>query len=484
MKDNQIKMEGEAMESTAQTIKPCDPAIKRRIVFTDWRFVNPGWFNWVDAKGNAHGTAESFGPGELFFRPDNSPYGIRIVAQNPKRVGPLIEPERRWETMNIQIQTVIYEDGRYRAWGLCNPLLPKILTKHFWSYFESEDGYVWKRPNLGTFEFEGSKDNNIILEAGWENRSVFVDPSAPSEERYKMVIGDRSEGVCGAVSPDGVHWTELSKPILKDPNDSLNIAYYDEQLCKYVLYHRKWVHGRRAIGRTESDNFRQFPPSEVILEGILADFPPSVDLYTNCKTTIPGASDLHLLFPAVYHRDIDIGSIAIAASQNGKFWHFLPGSPIMTPTPFGEWDGGWFTASPNLLELPDGNFALPYAASNLPHKYPRGKMRVKLGLALWPKGRIVALEASERGEFTMLPITPGGHRLHINAATERAGSILIEVADVPGRSFADAEPIIGDQYRKLVTWNGQSDLGYKEEEQIVLRFRMRKAKIFSLDFVD
>jgi len=353
----------------------------------------------------------------------------------PKRVGPVIEPERPWETMNIQIQTAIYEDGRYRAWGLCNPLLPKILTKHFWCYFESADGYVWKRPNLGIFEFDGSKDNNIVLEAGWENRSVFIDPSAPSAEKYKMVIGDRSEGVCGAISPDGLHWIELSEPILKDKNDSLNIAYYDKGLRKYVLYHRKWVNGRRAIGRSESDNFRHFPHSEVILEGILADFPPFVGLYTNCKTTIPGAPDQHLLFPAVYHRDIDMGSIAIAASHDGRFWHFLPGLPIMKPASFGEWDGGWFVTSPNLLELTDGSFALFYSASNLPHKYPRGQMRVKPGLAVWPKGRIVALEAPELGEFTMLPITPVGRKLHINAVTERAGSILVEVAGMSGRTF-------------------------------------------------
>jgi hypothetical protein len=64
---------------------------------------------------------------------------------------------------------------------------------------------------------------------------------------------------------------------------------------------------------------------------------------------------------------------------------------------------------------------------------------------------------------------PPGNRLRINAVTRRVGEILVEVCarnpgctnlqPLPGRSFADATPVGGDQFRSLVTWKGGEDLG-------------------------
>jgi hypothetical protein len=75
----------------------------------------------------------------------------------------------------------------------------------------------------------------------------------------------------------------------------------------------------------------------------------------------------------------------------------------------------------------------------------------------------------------------------INALTLRGGSVLVEVTDagrrpVPGRSFEDCKPIIGDQYRSVVTWKGGDDIGVPEGTPICLRFKLDQAKIFFLDF--
>ncbi|MBC7287305.1 MAG: hypothetical protein H5T86_04510 [Armatimonadetes bacterium] len=216
-------------------------------MFTDWRFIDPGWFSWVDAQGQARGIGESWAPDALFFRPVNSPYGIRLIAQPPETVGPLIEPDRPWERLGIWLATIIYENGVYRAWALCweEWAKPPCLT-----YFESRDGYTWECPNLGIHEYGGNKDNNILLLDSPGNKAVFVDRAGPAEERYKMVLGDMPGGVRGAVSPDGLHWTLLPEPILEGACDSQNIGYYDEQLRKYVIYRRLWVNDRRAVGRS------------------------------------------------------------------------------------------------------------------------------------------------------------------------------------------------------------------------------------------
>ena len=109
------------------------------------------------------------------------------------------------------------------------------------------------------------------------------------------------------------------------------------------------------------------------------------------------------------------------------------------------------------------------------------------GYALWPKGRLIALEAPDRGEFSTAIIMPPGRKLRINAVTQRAGNIRVEVAgmdgkSIPERSFADATPIIGDQHWTPVTWKRKDDLGHKDGNPIMLRFRMDKAQIFGLEF--
>jgi hypothetical protein len=74
----------------------------------------------------------------------------------------------------------------------------------------------------------------------------------------------------------------------------------------------------------------------------------------------------------------------------------------------------------------------------------------------------------------------------------RAGSILVEVCalnpgcvdlkPIEGRSFEECTPIIGDQYRTLVTWKGGEDMGVPVGQPVALRFRMNRAKIFALEF--
>ena len=54
---------------------------------------------------------------------------------------------------------------------------PKKAThREVTCYAESRDGVNWSKPNLGLFEFNGSKDNNIVLDglghiASWRSRT-------------------------------------------------------------------------------------------------------------------------------------------------------------------------------------------------------------------------------------------------------------------------------------------------------------------------
>lgn len=489
----------------------------KRLVFTNWLFVRQGTFAWIDASGKNVSVKGSEGPWGASFTRSDFPHGIKLTARRSKQISVTLRPGNIGGDAHPGF-TLMKDGAVYRAWE----------GDH---YFESDDGYNWKAPKLG---IAGAKDDNQ-LSFSLGGGTVFLDPAGPPEERYKWVVCDtfsdqqvaelkkkrpldweprafrkdvgHAYGVGGAVSPDGIKWTKIPEPLVIEHTDTQVTGYYDRRLKRYVVYTRTysiwprsgkfqadpnqqlpwWNSGRRAIGRTESEDFRRFPVSEVILEPS-PSMAPSDLLYTNCYTTIPGAPDLHLMFPALWTaaKD-DTTSHLLASSIDGRVWNYVPGPPVIETANFGEWDGGCIFALPNLVELADGDWALPYTGYNFPHKYPRGQLQTRAGYALWPKGRLIALEADELGEFATVGIIPPGRKLRINAVTKRAGSIRVEVAGmsgqaIAGRSFEDSAPIAGDQFKAPVTWKGGDDLGHKEGDPIVLRFKMDRAQIFGLDF--
>ena len=504
------------------------PLLGSRIVFTTWYFVYPGKPDWRNASGNSvYASGESkLGPGEASFYCDDCPRGIDFVVEKPERGQPAIAREKPWEAMGLRPINLHVEDGVYRMWAWCQDKYGKNRN----CFFRSTDGTAWERPNLGFVEYEGSTENNLY--PGEPTGSVFIDPTAPPEERYKTVWhGDfdperfekdyknrrpysqmaleadpgRVHSIRAAVSPDGFHWTVLPDPVSVETSDTDVVAYYDQKLEKYVMYtriqmvgsrapgfsiemqeRRNAFTGRRAIGRSESKDFKAFPLSEVIIEPG-TDMKPTDSFYTNCRTAIPGAPDEHLMFPAMYHLSDDTTSIELHTSYDGKTWHRAPGGYILDVSTEGQWDSGCVFAVQSLVGLPNGTWVLPYVGFRYPHKFPRGAWSYDLGFMRWPKGRLMAIAAEDKGEFTTVAFVSPGDKLRINAVTRLAGGILIEACDfngkpLAGHSFGDAVPIVGDHYRSLVTWKGHDTLGLKKGEPLVLRFRMDKAKIYALDF--
>ena len=134
-----------------------------------------------------------------------------------------------------------------------------------------------------------------------------------------------------------------------------------------------------------------------------------------------------------------------------------------------------------MIELPNGDWALPYMGHNVPHKYPRGQMAAGLGYVVWPKGRFVGLVADDLGEFTMIPIIAPGKTLKVNAVTRRTGWVKIEVVGVNGRSAAECTPIVGDQHWARVTWKGDDDMGIEAGRPVTLRVQFQQATLFGLE---
>jgi hypothetical protein len=51
-----------------------------------------------------------------------------------------------------------------------------------------------------------------------------------------------------------------------------------------------------------------------------------------------------------------------------------------------------------------------------------------------------------------------------------------------GRSFADCDPITGDHLDQKIIWRSETDLGHKAGQAVDLRFRLRNADLYSVEF--
>jgi hypothetical protein len=155
--------------------------------------------------------------------------------------------------------------------------------------------------------------------------------------------------------------------------------------------------------------------------------------------------------------------------------------------PFGQPDGGCFLVYPNLVERPNGDWILPYEGFDVPHKYPRGAYKFEPGLLIWPKGRLMGIEAAEKGEFATAAILLPGKKLKINALTQRTGHIKVELVEFDGKpiegfTFEESDAIIGDQFWTEVTWNGEAELPVDPGTPIWFRFKLNQAKLYGLEF--
>jgi len=440
------------------------------------------------------------------------PWGIRIEAQPAQKVGPLISADQPWE-YRFAYTSLLKVDGKYRLYYEAEPPPghPEIIGKAL-CIAESTDGKEWTKPHLGLVEFAGSKDNNIVFGGslcrwGFQGDSVWVDPHAPPDERYKVVYmadvpldaiepperggpprgvgreksGKSAQSLLHAVSADGIHWKENPRPMLTHVRDSQNLVYYDQVLQRYVGYFRYKILDRRAVGRSETTDFNNWPPPDPILwpSALCA---PSDDFYVNGRSMYPGTQDGHLMLTSVYLGETDSSTLRMASSPDGKLWNWISTGSLMDPGPDGAWDGGYFfVAGGVMVEMPDDRIALPFVTSRLPHKFPRFFKQGAVGLATWTKERLAALVADSEGEFYTPPMALQGNSLFLNFETRRAGSIRVEVVDSQGRTLADCDPLVGNQLKAAVTWKGESSLSPGKHGEVQLHFRLRAAKLYSFE---
>lgn len=87
------------------------------------------------------------------------------------------------------------------------------------------------------------------------------------------------------------------------------------------------------------------------------------------------------------------------------------------------------------------------------------------------------------------PFTFTGAELVLNMSTSAGGSIRVEVQDaagqaLPGFGLDDCPELIGDEIARTVAWKHGPDVSALAGQAVRLRFALREADLFSLQFRD
>ncbi len=138
----------------------------------------------------------------------------RLQLHNPRDEGVVIQLDQPWEGPHAGYTTILKDGERFLAYyrGISEPGLDGSEHERT-CLAESQDGRTWTKPKLGLFEFNGSKENNIVMANAapmTHNFCPMLDtkPGVAAEQRFKAVGGTGKE-LFAFVSADGLHWGKL-----------------------------------------------------------------------------------------------------------------------------------------------------------------------------------------------------------------------------------------------------------------------------------
>ncbi|MBI3462461.1 MAG: hypothetical protein HY000_05285 [Planctomycetes bacterium] len=414
--------------------------------------------------------------------------GTRLVLHPPRRAERVLDFDAPWEGRDSAYVTVFQDGPRYRMYYRG---LPGEGKQEVTCYAESPDGIHWTKPSLGLFEYNGSKDNNIVWTGfGTHNFAPFKDANrrASAEERYKALAGGP---LVALVSPDGIHWKKLrEQPVLtKGAFDSQNLAFWDAERGCYAAYFRIFIDGVRGIARATSDDFIHWSDPEPIDTGDA----PREHFYTNATTPYSRAPHLLLSFPKRFvpsrkrvpdEKDDGVSDGVFMTSRDGRRFQRQFLEAFLRP---GRDLANW-TDRNNMIAWGVVPTAPDEISIYFSQHYDHPDSHLRRGV-LRTDGFVSVRAPYAGGELVTKPLLFRGRKLVLNYATSAAGSVQVELLDatgktLPGFALADCPEIYGDEIEGIVGWKSGSDVSSLAGKPLRLRLVLRDADVYSMRFAE
>jgi len=413
---------------------------------------------------------------------------------------PLIRGDVPWEQAPYCFGTVIYdeEDSIFKIWYQSYNFDQPVETRTPVLYATSKDGIKWNRPNLGLFEFQGSSENNIVLQNYGHHDlyspSVIKDTTDPNpKRRYKMIWWDfplgeegyQDDGMCVAFSPDGIHWEKYSdNPVLHANKSEQSISdvmslMYDRNSGKYVAYTKGWAEpwpAFRQVVRTESKDFIHWSEPEVVITHKHDTHDPQ-----SYGMTVAQIGNLYIGMISIYKKPGDETiDIQLTVSHDNRHWAHVANQATFIPNGSkGSWDAGMIFTAPLLNH--DGKTLIYYGAWDGAHN---SKTRNSgIGLATLRLNGFVSLDAGEKeGTVITNPIENYKGELFVNADASN-GMLRAELVDdvtkkpILGYTIDDCNPLTKDGTAQNIYWQDNKELP-SSGKRIRIRFVMKNASLF------
>ncbi len=422
-------------------------------------------------------TKQLFVDDALLESMDGLERAFRQVEKHPDN--PLLVPETAWETGGrwyVPYNVLWQVHGKtLRVWYGSYRRSKSKLT--YTCVADSSDGIHWERPSLGIFDFEGSKENNIV----WSGRGIKVnyDPRDPDPgRRYKGMT--RVDGFTAMVSPDGLNWTMASQPAVSQAYDATSFSWNPVEQ-KWVASCKIWADGKRARGYAESEDFDHWTDTYLMLKADERDHPED-QLYS---MWVFRYESVFIGLLKVFHVHTDRCDVQLAFSRNAKHWErpnreaFLYCSDEKGAYDYGNLD-------PVADPIPMGDdLWIYYGGRSLEHYEEPTDTNGSLCLATLRLDGFVSLKAgAKNGELITRPLRLEGEKLYINADAS-AGKMRVEILDSETQkamapyTLKNCKTITQDNVHCPVTWNRAKNLDAIRGKSVRLRIQMRNADLYS-----
>ena len=447
---------------------------------------------------------------------------LELKLHSPRPAGKVLILDRPWEGVTSAYISVFKDGDLYRMYyrgssskgytvrSLLEPR-ERVIPEHpdVTCYAESRDGRHWTKPSLGLFEFQGSRENNIVWAAA--SSQCFMafrdaNPAAPREQRYKaLAISTESspKRVIGLASPDGLRWRPVRKEaiIIQEETDSgADHAFWDTEQERYVAYLRAFrpppLKTIRLVARSTSSDFLNW--SE--LEFLNTRDAPVEHFYTSGAIPYFLAPHLYLAFPRRFlpwrtlelykdNRGSGVSDVVFLSSRDGLHWKrtfmeafIRPGRNIRS------WIHRANTPASGVVPTGEDEISL-----YLQRHYTFPSIHVER-MALRTDGFVSVHAGYFGGEMVTKPLIFKGENLVLNFASSAAGSIRIEIQDanrnpLPGFALEESPLIWGDEIEHTVRWErshakvtSDKPLARIAGKPVRLRFVMKDADLYSLRF--
>ncbi len=450
---------------------------------------------------------------QLFFdqRFISSSEGIVLRANSAQKLGALVGPDGN--PLIGFVSRVIEDNGKIRLY----------LGHDGVEIFESDDGIRFKSTGKS---IGGGSFSTIFLDLHDSN----------PDQRYKLFLlrtkekfDSATDGVFAYKSADGLNFTECGR-VLPRFTDNPTIVLWDRRIGKYVIYLRALAYdsaNQRRVGRIEVDDPLQpwpYRPTHEprpfvstdnvdVVHAADSEDDPDSDIYYNAATIYEEAQDAYLMFTTQFrhfspnkHKFIvpptknqweDFGplEVQLAVSRDGISWNRPSRESYFSMGMPDEWDRWNNVMGPGIVRR--GNYLYQYYCSSgrlhdgaiwRPEYSSTAKQLGGVGVVRQRVDGFVSADADHNGGWLQTPrMKFQGNCLQLNFDAGAMGKVYVQMENAeghpfPGFTFADCDELGGNVVSQLVTWNGKNDLRELAGQEIRLRFRLVRAKLYSFRF--